>query len=146
MAGLASNTLIEYRKGAMIIGTGVDIVEIARIRGSVERFGDAFIARIFTPDEWAYCSRKHDPIPSLAVRFAAREALIKALPHGRHTIALKEMEVVMGDAGKPGFRPGPALARAFADLDVASIHLSLSHERTHAIAYVVLEGNGGGSL
>jgi holo-[acyl-carrier protein] synthase len=126
----------------MIIGTGVDIVEIARIRGSVERFGDAFINRIFTSDEWAYCSRKHDPIPSLAVRFAAREALIKALPHGASSIALKEMEVVMGRAGKPGFRPGPALAQAFIDLGIHTAHLSLSHERTHAIAYVVLEGSG----
>jgi holo-[acyl-carrier protein] synthase len=93
---------------------------------------------VFTKAEREYCFRRRDPYPSLAARFAAREALIKALP-GSSGLALTDMEVVMSEEKKPGFRVNEKLAEALKANGVSRVHLSLTHERTHAAAFVVLE-------
>jgi holo-[acyl-carrier protein] synthase len=117
---------------------GVDIVEIARVEASLRRFGDRFRQRVFTSLELVEsCERPH----SLAARFAAKEATIKAL--GWSDIALHEIEVQR----PPGSRPtlhlrGRAAARAVA-LDVAELALSLSHSREYAVAVVVLQRRNG---
>jgi phosphopantetheine--protein transferase-like protein len=122
----------------VILGVGVDIVEISRVRKSVEDSGERFLDKVFTKAEREYCFRRRDPYPSLAARFAAREALIKALP-GSSGLALTDMEVVMSEEKKPGFRVNEKLAEALKANGVSRVHLSLTHERTHAAAFVVLE-------
>lgn len=122
----------------MIHGVGIDIVDIDRIRNSIKNFGDDFLYRVYTESEVEYCMKRRDPHPSLAARFAAKEAVIKALTTDE-SIPLKDIEVVMSDNGKPGIRPGDALGRIMAEAGVLGSHLSLSHEKRYAIAYVVLE-------
>src|SRR6202021_4014036 len=86
----------------MILGTGIDIIEIDRVARSIERFGDRFLHRIFTSGEIAYCSRKKNAAESYAARFAAKEAGAKALGTGiQHGVTWKELEV----RREPGQRP-----------------------------------------
>ncbi len=125
----------------MILGVGVDIVAVARIRAALEkpRTGQRFRARVFTADEVAYCSRRHHTYDSYAARFAAKEATMKALGRGfGEGLAWREIEVARG-TGSPTVRlSGGALARAEA-LGVRRIHLSLSHAAGLAVAYVIAE-------
>ena len=125
----------------MILGTGTDLMEISRIRLSVDRFGDRFLQRVYTHAEVAYCLRKvHNAAESFAARFSAKEAAAKALGTGiARGVAWTEIEV----RRDPGCRPtlhftGRAAERAAA-MGVGRIHLSLSHSREFAIATVLLE-------
>jgi holo-[acyl-carrier protein] synthase len=112
---------------------GVDIIEIARVEASLRRFGDRFRRRVFTPAELLETAERG---PSLAARFAAKEATIKAL--GSSRVALHEIEVVRPFGERPELRlAGRAAARA-AELGVAELALSLSHSREYAVAMVVL--------
>ena len=112
---------------------GVDIVEIARVEESLRRFGDRFRRRVYTAGELAETGERG---PSLAARFAAKEATIKAL--GSSAVALHEIEVVRPTGARPRLRlSGRAAARA-AELGVEEIALSLSHSRDFAVAMVVL--------
>jgi holo-[acyl-carrier protein] synthase len=124
----------------MLVGTGIDVVEIHRIAQSIARFGDRFLTRVFTPEEIAYCQRKKNSAESFAARFAAKEAGAKALGTGiQHGVTWKELEV----RREPGHRPnlyfsGRALEIA-AQLGVRHISLSLTHSITSAVAAVHLE-------
>ena len=125
----------------MLVGTGIDVVEIDRIAASIRRFGARFLQRVFTPDEVAYCQRKQkNAAESFAARFAAKEAGAKALGTGiQHGIAWTEIEV----RRLPGHRPalhfsGRALQVAD-QLGVKQVSLSLAHDRRTAIASVHLE-------
>ncbi len=127
----------------MLVGTGIDIVEIGRIAQSIARYGDRFLEKIFTPEEIAFCRRKRNFAESFAARFAAKEAGAKALGTGiQHGVTWKELEV----RRQPGRRPTLHLAgRALeiADrLGVAHVSLSLTHTATLAMASVHLENNG----
>jgi len=127
----------------MIVGTGIDLVEIERIRRSVERFGERFLKRVYTAAEQAYCLRKKNSAESLAARFAAKEAGAKALGTGiNHGVTWLEIEVVR----EPGGRPTIVLhgrALEFANrLGAQSAALSLTHTGTLAVASVVLESLG----
>jgi holo-[acyl-carrier protein] synthase len=118
----------------MAIETGVDIVEIERVADLVRRYGDRFGRRVFAPDEWA---RYREQPSSLAARFAAKEAVIKAL--GSPQMALHEIRVARAEGERPRVElSGRARQRADA-LGVRTIALSLAHARTYAIAVVVLE-------
>jgi holo-[acyl-carrier protein] synthase len=119
---------------AVALETGVDIVEIDRIADLARRYGDRFGRRVFAPDEWqAYRERPQ----SLAARFAAKEAVIKAL--GSPNMALHEIRVVRASGERPSVElVGRALERSQA-LGVRQIALSLSHSDRYAIALVVLE-------
>jgi holo-[acyl-carrier protein] synthase len=97
----------------MILGTGVDIAEVSRIRESIERFGDRFLRRIFTDGEIRYCERKANRFESYAARFAAKEAGMKALGTGwSHGIRWRDIEVVRPKGSVPPFnftvRPRPS--------------------------------------
>lgn len=119
----------------MILGIGTDIVEINRIKDAVERWGEHFLNRIFTENEIAYCRKRKDPYPCIAARFAAKEAMIKALSAGDRQMALnfKDIEIMNGPDGRPYInRKGIFMAEY-------TIHLTISHERSHAIATVILE-------
>ncbi len=124
----------------MIVGTGVDITEVGRVAEAVERFGERFLRRVFTPAEVAYCSSKHNKIERLAARFAAKEAALKALGTGlRHGITWQQVEV----RRQPGSRPTIAFSGVAAQyatrLGVKHVSLSLSHTAEQAIAMVILE-------
>ncbi len=124
----------------MIVGTGVDIVEVPRVAAAIERFGRRFLERIFTPDEIRYCDPKHNRVERFAARFAAKEAGLKAIGTGwRNGVAWKEVEV----RREPGGRPTLAFtgrAAEFAErLGMKRASLSLSHTAEHAIAQVILE-------
>jgi holo-[acyl-carrier protein] synthase len=126
----------------MILGIGIDIIEVARIRAALEnpRTGTRFRARVFTDEEVAYCRRRRNGHESFAARFAAKEATMKALGHGfGQGIGWREIEVVRGD-GAPTVRLYGA-ARRYADaLGVRRLHLSLTHTAELAMACVIAEG------
>jgi holo-[acyl-carrier protein] synthase len=121
----------------MIVGVGVDIIEVSRIRQALAnpRTGERFRDRVFTEEERAYCSRRHNAGESFAARFAAKEATMKAL--GR-SFGWQEIEVLR-QTGAPSLKlQGRALQQAD-KLGVTRLHLSLSHTAASAIAYVVAE-------
>jgi holo-[acyl-carrier protein] synthase len=124
----------------MIVGSGIDIAEIGRIRNSVERYGERFLNRVFTAAEQAYCLRKRNAAESLAARFAAKEAGAKALGTGiSFGVNWLEIEVVREPTGRPTLRfHGRALEIA-SHLGVAHAALSLTHTGELAMASVVLE-------
>jgi holo-[acyl-carrier protein] synthase len=113
---------------------GVDAVEIHRISQTLERFGERFLRRVYTERELAYCRGK---VPELAVRFAAKEAISKALGTGIRGIVWREMEILPDRRGKPlVFLHGRAASRA-AELGLAEFAVSLTHARELALAFVV---------
>jgi len=125
----------------MILGLGTDLIEIARVQASLERFGERFMARVFTVEEIGYCLRKRQSAESFAARFAAKEAGAKALGTGiSRGVSWKEIEV----RRLPGQRPtlhwsGRAAELALA-MGVVRTSLSLTHGRDAAIAVVLVEG------
>jgi holo-[acyl-carrier protein] synthase len=125
---------------SMIVGSGIDLVEIGRIHQSMERFGQRFLDRIFTAAEQAYCLRKRKAAESLAARFAAKEAGAKALGTGiSRGVNWLEIEVVREPGGKPSLRFHGRAAEIAAALGVAHTALSLTHSGDLAMASVVLE-------
>ena len=124
----------------MLVGTGIDMVEIHRIAQSIERFGERFLSRVFTPGEIAYCLRKKNSAESFAARFAAKEAAAKALGTGiQYGVTWKELEV-RREPGHPPNMHFSGRAREIADrLGVRHISLSLTHNNTTAMAAVHLE-------
>ncbi len=124
----------------MIIGTGIDLVEIERIQQSMDRFGERFLNRIYTPAELAYCLRKRNAAESLAARFAAKEAGAKALGTGiSRGVHWHEIEVVREPGGRPGICFRGRAAEIARHLGVANTALSLTHTGSLAMASVVLE-------
>jgi holo-[acyl-carrier-protein] synthase len=118
----------------MIKGIGIDIIEIDRIRESLDKHGDRFLNRVYTPHEINYCTRRKEfRIPELAARFAAKEAYTKALGTGMHGIHWKQIEVRNDPKGKP------YIESEFNGKD--NVQLSLSHSQNYAVAYVVIEEN-----
>lgn len=122
----------------MIYGVGIDIIKIGRIQNAVERWGEDFLNRVFTREEKSYCYSKKVPFLSLSVRFAAKEALVKAIGSEIH-VSYKDIEVVTSDKGKPYIKLYGEVKKYFIEKNINRIHLSLSHEREFGIAYVVLE-------
>ncbi|MFM7180831.1 MAG: holo-ACP synthase [Verrucomicrobiales bacterium] len=119
------------------IGLGVDIVECERIRRIVERGDKAFLNRVFTENERAYCARMAYPAPHYAARFAAKEAVAKALGTGiGASAALAEIEVVRAPNGAPGIQLHGTAAATAARLGLAGFRISLSHTKDLAIAIV----------
>jgi holo-[acyl-carrier protein] synthase len=123
-----------------ILGLGFDATDIPRIKAALERYGDRFLRRVFTDGEIAYCTRRKDPAPHLAARFAAKEAGMKALGTGHSRGVLwKDLEVVRV-GGPPQLRlHGGAAARADR-MGVQSSLLTLTHSESLAMAQVLLLG------
>jgi holo-[acyl-carrier protein] synthase len=125
----------------MIVGTGVDISEVSRIAATVKRFGDRFLQRVFTPAEVRYCMGKTNAAERLAARFAAKEAGMKAIGTGlRHGVTWRDVEVVRLPGQRPVLQFHRRAAEFAARLGCKRTHLSLSHTKEQAIAYVILEG------
>ena len=124
----------------MIIGSGIDLAEIARIQHSVDRYGSRFLDRVYTSAEQAYCLRKRNSAESLAARFAAKEAGAKALGTGiSYGVNWLEIEVVREPSGRPTLQFHGRAAEIAARLGVAHAALSITHTADLAMASVVLE-------
>lgn len=124
----------------MIVGSGIDLVEIDRIQHSLDRFGARFLNRVYTRDEQAYCLKKRHAAESLAARFAAKEAGAKALGTGMsHGVTWVEIEVVREPSGRPTLRFHGRAAQMAEKINARRAALSLSHTANLAVASVVLE-------
>jgi holo-[acyl-carrier protein] synthase len=124
----------------VIVGTGIDIVEVPRIAAAVERFGERFLNRVFTPGEIRYCCSKQNVMERFAARFAAKEAAFKAIGTGwRHGVTWNDVEVGREPGGRPTICFGGLAAEFAAKLGVRRASLSLSHTPAQAIAQVILE-------
>lgn len=122
----------------MIYGVGIDLVRIERMKSVVEKWGRRFLERVFTEGEISYCYEKKDPYLSLAVRFAAKEALIKAIGSAV-PVSLTDIEIMNIETGKPFIKINGRLRDFFREKSISRAHLSLSHEHDYGIACVVLE-------
>ncbi len=124
----------------MIVGSGIDLVEIARIQQSMDRFGLHFLNRIFTAAEQAYCLKKRKSAESFAARFAAKEAAAKALGTGiSHGVSWLEIEVARAPSGKPDVLFHGRAAHIAGRLGARHAALSLTHSTGFAMASVILE-------
>jgi holo-[acyl-carrier protein] synthase len=124
----------------MIIGTGVDVVEIPRFRTVMERLKDRFILRIFTAAERQYCGAHRNPAPHFAARFAAKEALFKALGTGwAKGVTWLDVEVLREGPDAPTMKLHGEALRLSTAMGAQAIHLSLSHTDQWAVATVILE-------
>jgi holo-[acyl-carrier protein] synthase len=124
----------------MIVGTGVDLAEVPRIKASIERFGTRFTERIYTPAEIAYVERKANRFERYAARFAAKEAGMKAIGTGwRHGVRWQDFEVTNLRSGKPTLRFHGVAAEFIARLGVSNISLSITHTAELGMAHVILE-------
>jgi holo-[acyl-carrier protein] synthase len=124
----------------MIVGSGIDLTEIGRIQKSMDRYGERFLARVYTPAEQAYCLRKRKSAESFAARFAAKEAGAKALGTGiSYGVNWLEIEVVREPSGRPTLKFHGRAAQFAARLGVVHAALSITHTGDLAMASVVLE-------
>jgi holo-[acyl-carrier protein] synthase len=124
----------------MIYGIGIDLVKIKRIAEAHQRWGERFHRKAFTSGEIQYCLRKRDPAPSFAARFAAKEALVKALGIGlRRGVHLRDVEVQRGSLGKPVLKLHGRAEEICVREGITGIFLSLTHDQDFSSAVVVLE-------
>jgi holo-[acyl-carrier protein] synthase len=124
----------------VILGTGIDIIEVSRIRDSLERFGDRFLRRILRPEEIAYCLSHKNPAPHIAARFAAKEAVSKAFGTGIGSeLGWLDVEIVRHPSGEPAVLLHGAGARLLAEKGAARVHITLSHTQQYAAVSAILE-------
>ena len=124
----------------MIVGTGVDLAEVPRIKASIERYGEKFIRRIYTPAEIAYVERKANKFERYAARFAAKEAGMKAIGTGwRRGVTWQDFEVANLPSGKPTLLLHGVAAGFAEKLGVKHISLSITHTAELGMAHVILE-------
>ena len=125
----------------MILGIGTDIISVQRVAELCDKHGRHFMDRVFTPGEQEAAGKGPGAAQKLAARFAAKEAVMKALGTGwTRGVTFRQIEVVREASGRPTIRlsgEAEAIARA---MGATAVHLSLSHEREHAVAFVVMEG------
>ncbi len=121
----------------MIVGTGVDIIEIDRIQKSIENYGEKFLQKIFTETEIEYCSTKADKYRRYAARFAIKEAVYKAVMKYDYTVAWKDISVKNDSDGAPVLEDLPKLAVLRSQGVI--IHISLSHSNNYAVATAIAE-------
>ena len=125
----------------MLIGTGVDLIEIERIAHSIERYGERFLRRIYTDHEIAYCTSKRSSAESFAARFAAKEAGAKALGTGiSRGVTWIEFQIARQPGGRPILELRGRAALLAQQLGVKTISLSLTHTGNLAMATVMMEG------
>jgi holo-[acyl-carrier protein] synthase len=125
------------RQGKQVLRTGVDIIEVERVRRAAERHGERFFQRFFTEGERARCAGR---FPALAARFAAKEAVAKALGTGIGDIRWVDIEVVHDSRGRPEIALHGAAAELAEQMGLREWSLSLSHTHEHALAFVVAQG------
>lgn len=132
----------ENNFGDSIIGVGTDIIEIERVKLAVERSGNRFLTRVYTSGEIAYCEARRDRISCYASRFAAKEAVLKAIGSGLAGCRWVEVEVSRKKDGPPAVLLHGAAAELAAKRGIESFHITLSHSREFAVAFAVATGRG----
>jgi holo-[acyl-carrier protein] synthase len=126
----------------VIVGTGIDITETQRIQESLERYGERFRDRIYTPEEVAYCERFKNKAERYAARFAAKEATFKALGTGwRSGIRWLDVEIIHQPSGKPELALRGRAQEVARQLGVARAAVSLSHANHYVVAQVIFESD-----
>lgn len=124
----------------MIVGTGIDIVEVPRVAAAIERFGQRFLDRIFTENEILYCNSKANRVERYAARFAAKEAGMKALGTGwNFGVRWRDVEVRRQPGGRPTIAFHGKAAEFASRMGVTNVALSLTHTVAQAMAQVILE-------
>jgi len=126
--------------GARIVGLGTDLVEVPRFRLAMERRGERLGMRLFSDDERAYAYRQRDPAKSLAARFGAKEAVMKALGVGLWKFKLRDVEVVRQKGGAPRVALHGRAAELADERGVRDWHLSLTHTGSTALAVAIAVG------
>jgi holo-[acyl-carrier protein] synthase len=124
----------------MIVGTGVDIIEVERVSASMDRFGDRFLQRILLDSEIAYCRSHTQAAPHVAARFAATEAVRKAFGTGIGAkLGWHDIEIAREPSGAPFVRLHGKGLELLAERQARKLHISLSHTLVHAVATAILE-------
>ncbi len=124
----------------MIVGMGVDIIDVARVQASIERYGDRFLRRLYTEGEIAYCASKANKYERFAARFAAKEAALKALGTGLSGgISWRDFEVVRERSGRPTIVFRNKALQVAERLGCRNISISITHTEQVAFAQVILE-------
>jgi holo-[acyl-carrier protein] synthase len=125
----------------LILGTGIDIIEVERIEAAYQKFGDRFVQRILRPAELAYCFSHKSPGPFLAARFAGKEAISKAFGTGVGAqLGWQDMEICRKDSGEPYVVLHGKGQTLLTERGGRTVHISLSHTEKHASAVAILEG------
>jgi holo-[acyl-carrier protein] synthase len=125
----------------LIVGLGVDIAEVARLRVAIERHGEAFLRRVYTPNEREYCERFKNKYERYAGRFAAKEAAMKALGTGwSRGVRWADVEVVREKGGRPTIKLAGEAGNVAKRMGVKNIALSITHTADQAFAQVIFEG------
>lgn len=119
-----------------MLSTGVDIIEISRIKRVLDLYGQRFLKRVFTPGEIEYCWGR---APNLAGRFAAKEAAMKALGTGVRAVGWKDFEVIRADSGAPSLLLHGRGKQRAERLGLSEMSLSISHSKDYAVAFVVVD-------
>ncbi|OQB23296.1 MAG: Holo-(acyl-carrier-protein) synthase [Firmicutes bacterium ADurb.Bin182] len=121
----------------MVVGTGIDIIEVDRVSDAAER--QSFFERVFTPQERAYFVKQNHNPQTIAGTFAAKEATAKALSAGFNGIKWQDIEILRDESGKPYVKLWNAAEKRMHDLGGKSIHISISHIKALAVAQAILE-------
>lgn len=124
----------------MVRGIGTDVVAVARIAGVINRTGGRILVRIFTPAERDYCAPQRESAACFAARFAAKEAVLKALGTGLAGCCWRDVEIVRRATGRPGVVLSGGAAREAGKRGISEILLSIAHEREYAVAFAVALG------
>ncbi len=125
----------------MIVGLGVDIAEVGRVKAAIERHGEVFLRRVYTPKEREYCERFKNKFERYAGRFAAKEAAMKALGTGwARGVRWVDVEVVREKGGRPTLALAGEAGKVAERLGVKHIALSITHTESQALAQVIFEG------
>ncbi|MFW5961896.1 MAG: holo-ACP synthase [bacterium] len=131
--------MIKERK-VMILGIGIDMVKNSRIKSLIDKYGEHFLKKIYTEAEIEYCQSKKNAAVSFAARFAAKEAVLKALGTGMRNNSWQDIEILNNNLGKPEVNLSKKTKIKADELEVSSIFLSISHEKEYSIAQVIMEG------
>lgn len=123
----------------MIVGIGTDLVAVERIRVSLEKTGDRLAEKVLSGNEMSLFRQHHNPEAYLAKRFAAKEAVAKALGTGIGVVSWHDIEIINDENGAPKVVPGPSVRRRMDEIGARVIHISISDELESAIAFAVAE-------
>jgi len=124
----------------MIRGIGTDLIELDRVARLYFEYGDRLLHRLFTPEERSYFAAWADPVPRIAGRFAAKEAVMKALGTGwSDGVRWRDIEVARHPSGKPVVKLHGEARRIFSSLGASEIHCTITHSKDHAMAMVIFE-------
>ena len=124
----------------MIFGTGIDIIEVGRIKKSIQRYSDRFEQKVFTQKEIDYCHSQADPAKHFAARFSVKEAVLKCFGTGiTGGVLWKDIEVDKKKSGQPVLSLHGKGKKLFNQLKLKHIHISITHEKSYAVAHAIAE-------